>query len=145
MVAEIRIQSSDKEEFTVSINVAKKMNTIRTMLEDLGIEDDEENEVKETLPLTTIEGKVLKKVIEWCEKRINDKEPNLDKLGENPDGSRKIRQLIETDNWDKSFLAVEIPFLMDIIRAANYLHVPGLIELTCSNVARMLKGSDDSK
>ena len=54
MPAKINIQSSDKETFDVDIDVAKKSKTIRTMLEDLGIEKDDEEEIKEVLPLPNI-------------------------------------------------------------------------------------------
>ena len=64
----ITIQSSDGDNFKVDLDAAKKSATIRTILEDLGVKaNNEENEVKEVLPLPNIDSEVLRKVIDWCE------------------------------------------------------------------------------
>ena len=64
MPTKICIQSSDGDLFKVDIDVAKKSKTIRTMLEDLGIETHNgEEEIKESLPLPNITTMILKKII----------------------------------------------------------------------------------
>ena len=61
----ITLQSSDGEQFTTDIAVAKKSKTLRTMLEDIGVEEDvaEENEIKE---ISTFFFVVL-----WVKKKLN--------------------------------------------------------------------------
>jgi len=57
----IRLQSSDGEVFPVDIEIAKQSVTIKTMLEDLGIDEDEE----EIVPLPNVNAAILKRVINW--------------------------------------------------------------------------------
>merc|ERR1712198_346550 len=52
----IRLQSSDGEVFPVEIEIAKQSVTIKTMLEDLGIDEDEE----EIVPLPNVNAAILK-------------------------------------------------------------------------------------
>merc|ERR1712156_1416381 len=88
MPSKINLQSSDEKIFKEDLDVVKKSITIRTMLEDLGVEqNNDEEEVKEVLPLPNIDSEVLRKVIDWCEEHKNDPEP--EKEEENKDGERK--------------------------------------------------------
>ena len=57
----IQLQSSDGEVFKVDIEIAKQSVTIKTMLEDLGMEEDEE----EPVPLPNVNAAILKRVIQW--------------------------------------------------------------------------------
>ena len=54
----IQLQSSDGEIFKVDVEIAKQSNTIKTMLEDLGMDEDEE----EIVPLPNVNAAILKKV-----------------------------------------------------------------------------------
>ena len=68
-MATITLQSSDGETCKVDLDVAKESMTIKTMLEDLGIEGDREEEV---VPLPNINSKILIKVIEWATHHKNN-------------------------------------------------------------------------
>ena len=139
MANRITLQSGDGEMFPVDLDVAKKSRTIRTMLEDLGIETENDGEeIKETLPLPNITAMILKKVIDWCEFHKDDKES--DDQEEAPNGERKQREIVPLSDWDKEFVKVDKGIIFEIIMAANYLHIPGLINTTCMNIASMLKG-----
>lgn len=141
MPTKIRIQSSDGEIFKVDIDVAKKSKTIRTMLEDLGIEkDNNEEEIKEILPLPNVTAMILKKVIDWCEFHKEEPEPEPDDPEETRNGERKQRQIVDLCAWDEEFVKVDKGIIFEIIIAANYLHIQGLIDMTCMTVAKMLKG-----
>merc|ERR1719323_937878 len=92
----IKLQSSDGEIFPVDVEIAKQSVTIKTMLEDLGMdEEDEEDE----------------------EKRTDD-----------------------ISSWDADFLKVDQGTLFELILAANYLDIKGLLDVTCKTVANMIKG-----
>lgn len=56
----IKLQSMDSEVFEVDVEIAKQSITIKTMLEDLGCEDDDE-----PVPLPNVNAAILKKVIQW--------------------------------------------------------------------------------
>merc|ERR1712102_25566 len=64
----IKLQSSDGEVFPVDVDIARQSVTIRTMLEDLGMEED----CDEAVPLPNVNAAILKKVIEWAEHHKND-------------------------------------------------------------------------
>ena len=54
----IKLQSSDGETFPVDVDIARQSVTIRTMLEDLGMEEEED----EVVPLPNVNAAILKKV-----------------------------------------------------------------------------------
>ena len=55
----ISLQSSDGETFKVDIEIAKQSVTIKTMLEDLGMDEGED----EIVPLPNVNAAILRKVI----------------------------------------------------------------------------------
>lgn len=58
----IKLQSLDGEVFEVDVEIAKQSVTIKTMLEDLGVDEDDD----EPVPLPNVNAAILKKVIQWC-------------------------------------------------------------------------------
>mgnify|MGYP001792075002 CR=1 FL=1 len=58
----IKLQSLDGEVFEVETEIAKQSVTIKTMLEDLGVDEEED----EAIPLPNVNAAILKKVIQWC-------------------------------------------------------------------------------
>merc|ERR1712012_1258684 len=99
----IKLQSSDGDIFPVDVEIAKQSVTIKTMLEDLGVDEDEE----ELVPLPNVNK----------EKRTDD-----------------------ISSWDADFLKVDQGTLFELILAANYLDIKGLLDVTCKTVANMIKG-----
>ncbi|AES62449.1 SKP1-like protein 1 [Medicago truncatula] len=69
-------------------------------------------------------------VIDYCKKHVDataassDEKPSEDDL----------------KNWDAEFVKVDQATLFDLILAANYLDIKGLLDLTCQIVADMIKG-----
>ena len=127
------------------IDPARKSVSIRTMLEDLGVEkNNDEDEVKVVLPLPNIDSEVLRKVIDWCEQHKNVPEP--EKEEESKDGERKQKQIVKLEGWDEEFMSTinylneqGQSILFDVIIAANYLHIQGLIDITTMEVARKME------
>ena len=58
----IKLQSSDGEVFQVDVEIAKQSVTIKTMLKDMGMEEEDE----EVVPLPNVNAAILKKVIQWA-------------------------------------------------------------------------------
>ncbi|BCS03935.1 SCF ubiquitin ligase subunit skpA [Aspergillus luchuensis] len=107
-------------------DVAERSLLIKNMLEDLG-------DANEEIPIPNVNEAVLKKVIEWCRHHKNDP-PST---GEEDDSRRKTTDI---DEWDQKFTQVDQEMLFEIILAANYLDIKGLLDVGCKTVANMIKG-----
>ncbi|KAG6704772.1 hypothetical protein I3843_07G144300 [Carya illinoinensis] len=58
-----------------------------------------------------------------------------------PNVTSKILSKVEDlKTWDTEFVRVDQATLFDLILAANYLNIKSLLDLTCQNVADMIKG-----
>ena len=126
----IKLKSSDGEVFSVDVEVAKASVTIKTMIDDLGLKEEDSEEV----PLPNVTASILKKVIEWAEHHKDDPAPPSEE-----DESRD-RRTDDVPDWDQKFLQVDQGTLFELIQAANYLDIKGLLDVTCKTVANMIKG-----
>ncbi|KAL6179065.1 hypothetical protein ACLB2K_050581 [Fragaria x ananassa] len=119
----ITLKSSDNETFEVDEAVALESQTIKHMVED-GCADN-------AIPLPNVTGAILARVIEYCKKHVEEggKDAEKDKSGESP-----------LKTFDAEFVKVDQNVLFDLILAANYLNIKGLLDLTCQTVADMIKG-----
>jgi len=125
----IKLQSSDGEIFDVDVDIAKQSVIIKTMLEDLGMDESEDDPV----PLPNVNAAILKKVIQWCTYHKDD--PPAPEDDEN-----KEKRTDDISSWDTEFLKVDQGTLFELILAANYLDIKGLLDVTCKTVANMIKG-----
>ena len=122
----IKLQSSDGEDFSVDITIARQSVTIRTMLEDLGM--DLENDSNEAVPLPNVSGPVLSKVLDWATQHKDD-----GKTKSTPEDS-------VTREYDADFFkGIDSKMMFDIILAANYLEIKDLLDLGTKTVADSLR------
>ncbi|XP_065074180.1 S-phase kinase-associated protein 1-like [Ochlerotatus camptorhynchus] len=122
----IKFQTSDGVVFNVDSKSAKCFGTIKTMLEDIAVGEDD------VIPLPNVTAPILEKVIQWVDHHKDDP------LLEYDDEFERKR----TDNisgWDMEYLKVDQRILVDLMLAANYLDISGLIAVTCKTVANMIK------
>ncbi|CAN0900496.1 SKP1-like protein 11 [Linum grandiflorum] len=112
----ITLISSDGQTFEVEESVAIESQTIKHMIEDDCASGD--------IPLPNVESNILAKVIEYCKKHIKTEDSDA----------------AELKQWDVNFAKVDQATLYDLILAANYLDIKGLLDLTCQTVADMIKG-----
>ncbi|KAJ4803205.1 SKP1 [Rhynchospora pubera] len=119
----ITLKSSDGEVFEVLEVVAMESQTIRHMIED----DCAEN----SIPLPNVNSKILSKVIEYCSKHV---------AAADEASAASKAPAEEGSAWDAEFVKVDQATLFDLILAANYLNIKGLLDLTCQTVADMIKG-----
>ncbi|KAG6533903.1 SKP1-like protein 1 [Zingiber officinale] len=127
MAKAITLRSSDGEVFEVDEAVAMESQTIKHMIED----DCADNGI----PLPNVTSKILSKVIEYCKKHVEVSVATASKTTD--DASRLDEDL---KSWDSEFVKVDQATLFDLILAANYLNIKGLLDLTCQTVADMIKG-----
>lgn len=125
----IKLQSSNGEVFRVDFDIIKASNTIKTMIENLGLKENDE----EIIPLPNVKSFILNKVIEWATHHKDDP-PTTDEEEE------RNRLIDDISRWDMEFLNVDQGTLFDLIMAANYLDIKGLLKVTSKTVANMIKG-----
>lgn len=123
MSNKVKLTSSDNQMFEVDEEIANESTTVKNMIEDTGTED--------IIPLPNVPGKILAKVIEYCKFHVEANKKVDDKPAKSEDD---IKQ------WDTEFVKVDQATLFDLILAANYLNIKGLLDLTCQTVANMIKG-----
>ncbi|GJN18738.1 hypothetical protein PR202_gb05933 [Eleusine coracana subsp. coracana] len=132
----ITLKSSDGEEFEVEEAVAMESQTIRHMIED----DCADNGI----PLPNVNSKILSKVIEYCNKHVHAAAAaaaaKSDDNNDSTSASASASGGEDLKNWDADFVKVDQATLFDLILAANYLNIKGLLDLACQTVADMIKG-----
>ncbi|XP_047551441.1 S-phase kinase-associated protein 1-like [Lutra lutra] len=129
----IKLQCSNGEIFGVDVEIAKQSVTIKTMLEDLGMDDEGDNDL---VPLPNVKAAILKKVIQWCTHHKHDPPPPKD-------DENKEKWTDDIPVWDQEFLKVDQGILFELILAANYLDIKGLLDVTCKTVVNMIKGKSE--
>lgn len=125
----IKLQSCDGEIVDVDIEVAKMSSTLRNMIEDLGLDDEDDEEV---LPLRNLSKDTLVRVVEWATRHKEDPyQPDEDETVE-----VKAKDI---DQWDRDFFAVDQAILLNLINAAYYLNLQVMLEIGCHVVADLIK------
>ncbi|XP_042397306.1 SKP1-like protein 1 [Zingiber officinale] len=116
----IALLSSDGEAFEVDAAVAMVSKTIEHMVEFDCAED--------TIPLPNVTSRILVKVIEYCQKHVLD------------DPAKSSDDKAELKSWDDNFVKVDQATLFELMLAANYMDIKGLLDLLCQSVADMITG-----
>lgn len=127
----IKLQSSDGEIFEAEVKTVKCFGTIKTMLEECGIDEN----VDTAVPLPNVSSAILRLVLQWADFHKDDPAPPNIEENEN-----KEKCTDDICSWDADFLKVEQSTVFELLMAANYLHNEALIELTCKTIANMIKG-----
>eukprot|EP00108_Taenia_solium_P004442 TsM_000036500 transcript=TsM_000036500 gene=TsM_000036500 len=97
---------------------------------DVGPEAAEDDE---PIPLQHVNADILRKVLQWCTHHKDDA-PQRDQ-----DGNREL-QTDDISSWDQEFLQVDQGTLFEILMAANYLDIEGLLDACCKSVVNMMRG-----
>ncbi|KAF8110764.1 hypothetical protein N665_0079s0078 [Sinapis alba] len=87
-------------------------------------------------PITNVTGKILKLVIEYCKNHVADVDGG-DPSSSDDDALKK---------WDAEFITqMDLCTVYDLLMAAHYLDIKGLLDLTCQRVADVLAACKDHK
>ncbi|XP_030387507.1 S-phase kinase-associated protein 1 [Scaptodrosophila lebanonensis] len=124
----IKLESADKVIFESDVSIANHSETIKTALEDLGDEVD-----GSVVPLPNVNSAILRKVLHWATFHKDD--PEAAEEIEN-----KEKRTDDISSWDADFLKVDQGTLFELMLAADYLGIKGLLDVTCKTVANMIKG-----
>ncbi|KAK9822968.1 hypothetical protein WJX74_009886 [Apatococcus lobatus] len=114
----VNISSSDSQTFSVKTEVANKSEMLKSFIEDAS--------PGETIPLPTVKGAILSRILEWCKFHV-------DAVKETDGKAHKTKQ--EILDFDKEFVECPHPELFETILAANYLNIVDILKITCRKVA----------
>ncbi|KAH7709375.1 s-phase kinase associated protein [Aphelenchoides avenae] len=118
----ILLHSADNEIFEVDRDVIRPSITLSAMFQDLELDKPEAVEsLNAPVKLANVSAVILRKVI-----RNNP----VAQIGNRTN---------EIPAWDMQFLSVDQGTLFELVRAANYLDVRGLLDVSCKMVAHMIK------
>ena len=111
----LKLKSSDNKIFEVEELVAVQSETVKGLVEDECANND--------IPLPNVDSKTLELVLDWCKNHVDMK---LD--------GKKLKE------YEDKFIEVDQAVLYDLLLAANYLNIKGLLNQACQKVADMMKG-----
>ncbi|CAI0550226.1 unnamed protein product [Linum tenue] len=129
----ITLKSSDGESFEVDEAVAMQSLTIKHMHIEGHVDIDG------AIPLPHVTSKILAKVIDYCQKELYSSSSTAEADADAGGGDEDVKRA-----WEMSDLAgVGEDTLWDLLLAANYLEVEGLLDLAYEAVEEMVKGRID--
>ena len=105
----LKLKSSDGKIFKVDEDVIKQMVTIQTMLDSLGGDGDTDED--EIIPIYTINGEILEKVVQWTRYFLNNSSFKSD-----------------FKCWSDQFFLTNLENTFPIAEAADYLEINSLLE-----------------
>ncbi|PIA62085.1 hypothetical protein AQUCO_00200227v1 [Aquilegia coerulea] len=109
--------------FKVKEDVIVQSKTIKHMIE-VGCADG-------VIPISNVTTDIFDMVIKYCKKHLNEEMKKLDNDDE---------FIEEMKKWDAEFIDVDKSILFNLIMAANFLCIRGLLDLACQKAADMIKG-----
>ena len=132
----LNITTADGETFKAEWETALQSLTFKNLLEVEGIE--QESNTDDTIPITNDEvtGESLRKALVWMEKnrgkpivQKDDDEDELEPVNWN-----------QLDDWEKKFVDMSVSEMLPLLMTANFLEIPGLLNLICKAVALQIQG-----
>jgi S-phase kinase-associated protein 1 len=130
MSTQIEIITNDQQKFLLDRDAILMSGLVTDMLAD----EDEDSEDIPSIPVPNVDSKCMEKVEEYVKHHWNNR-------------AKKIEQPLRAtfneliSEWDQKFLEkIDQELLMKLLMAANYLHIPDLLDLTCAKAASMIKG-----
>ncbi|TKR67369.1 hypothetical protein L596_023531 [Steinernema carpocapsae] len=131
----IKLTSSDGKTFELKQEFVNKANMLKQMLADLGYSEEEGNYPDEGIPLPSVAGEALEKIVEWL--TLHEAEdPKTDDYRQMHRFNRNVKKE-DVTLFDKCFPR---PKLANVINAAYYLEMPDLIDTLIKYTANNLEG-----
>lgn len=129
----ISLMAKDGAIRVLSRGVAKMALTLKDMIENSG---QQSNDKSKPVPLPNISSHILDKVIEWLHYHYDDPNEEIDSEDEDNYDMKRTNDLSE---WDRKFIEVDHKTLFDLIFAANFLYIKGLLDIGCKAAAELIK------
>jgi len=133
----IKLKSFEGGVYECGLTAAKMSVMVANMLDALQETDLTKIATREPIPLQNdaVTNKALEKIVEWVDHHWDD--PPID-----PDfDDEKERRNEELSHWDKQFIDIaDQGELFDIIAAANFMDIKGLVEVGAKHICNKIKG-----
>ncbi|CAA7021598.1 unnamed protein product [Microthlaspi erraticum] len=120
MSKKIVLKTSDGESFEIDESIALQSETIAHLI------GDDSASTSNGFPLANVTSDVLSTVIEYCKMHAS------------------VASEEELKKWDAEFVKVDDSTIFDLILAANYLNISGLLDLTCQTIADKIAACKDA-
>ncbi|KAK4336686.1 hypothetical protein RND71_044112 [Anisodus tanguticus] len=119
----IKLKTSDGKIFEIDINLAKRFGTLKTLIEDSELDDNN------PVCLNNISGNVMEKIIEYSLHHFND-----------PPIPEDISIRERRKSFDRNFItSIDTDLIFELIVAANFLDERSLFDLACKSIANIIK------
>lgn len=115
----VTLLTSDAQRFSVPVDAARLSTMLRGLMEDVDVGG-------EVIPLPSVSGRTLAKVLEWC--RFHAPREPSPTAADDPVA------------FDEAWADVDQDELFHLIIAANYLDITPMLDLLCTKVAGMITG-----
>lgn len=125
----IHLVSNEGESYDIPLPIAVLSELVKTM-----IDEDQDDEDPQEIPLPNVKSAILAKVIEFLQHYKVEAMTEIEK----PLKSSNMAEVIQ--EWYAAFVEVDQEILFEMILAANYMDIKPLLDLTCASVASMVKG-----
>ena len=128
----LTLTSSDNHKFEISQKAGSLSKLIKNSIEGENVD------LSVNIPIPNVEGAILKLVVDFL--KYHDGE--YTHVIEKPLKSKNMKEVCE-DEWDANFIdnvGEDRKTLYDLIMAANYMDIHGLLHLGGAKVASFIKG-----
>lgn len=136
----LNVKTVDSENFKVEIDVLRQSQTIRTMLEDLGIDEDSNEDHDIPISNEEVTGEVFKKALAWMEKNRGKPDPETKDEEEDELKEKEHVSMDQLDEWEKNFINMPVSEMFPLLIAGNFLEINGLVKLMVKAVALQIQG-----
>ena len=132
---EVKLKSSDGKIFEVPIDILQKSKLFTDINQN---DEDEENEIE----LKEVDGKNLERIIEYL-KHYKDIEPKeIPKPYPERTDDAFLRSILN-DDWTFDYIqSMTLEEAIDLINAADYLQIDGLIKILAARLAHEMCNGD---
>eukprot|EP01057_Protomagalhaensia_wolfi_P006329 Protomagalhaensia_wolfi_Nauph_80__6328@NODE_986_length_1828_cov_265_116266_g744_i0_p2_GENE_NODE_986_length_1828_cov_265_116266_g744_i0NODE_986_length_1828_cov_265_116266_g744_i0_p2_ORF_typecomplete_len167_score48_58Skp1/PF01466_19/2_1e03Skp1/PF01466_19/1_1e24Skp1_POZ/PF03931_15/1_2e13DUF3342/PF11822_8/0_022BetaCasp/PF10996_8/0_1_NODE_986_length_1828_cov_265_116266_g744_i0109609 len=122
--ATVTLKSKDDKKFEISREAARLSGTLSSIMA--------KGDPNSDIPVS-VDSPVLEKIIEYLNNYKNRSPEDIPK----PLPASPLAELIP--EWDAKYIAMEQTMIFELILGANYLDIPGLLDLCCAKVASEIR------
>jgi S-phase kinase-associated protein 1 len=119
---DITLRSMDNVDYVVDELVAFESITVKNIVEDAS------DGGSRVISLHNVSSAILEKIIQYCTYHVSVR----DNVSQLQDGMTKA--------WDADYVNLDQKTMFELILAADYMNIPGIMTLLCQTVADMITG-----